>query len=97
MRCGSCKSDVTPVPPKTMAKVGLVAFYVMSLAVYTVFSLLLGLNIVLVPAAIVVGWSVGVAARRASCWSCPKCKEEMIAPEVTREPGFRLGAQPQTA
>jgi hypothetical protein len=73
MQCKSCKSDVTPVPPRTMAKLGLVA----SLVVATMFSLLLGLNIVLVPVAVAVGLSVGVAARRASEWSCPQCKEEM--------------------
>lgn len=79
MRCASCKSDVTPVPPRTMAKLSLVAFYVASLAVATAFSLLLGLNIVLVPVAVAIGCSVGVAARRANAWSCPVCKEEMAA------------------
>ena len=85
MRCTSCKSDVTPVPPRTMAKLGLVAFYVASLAVAMLFSLLLGLNIVLVPVAVAVGCSVGVAARRASEWSCPQCKECMAAPPVATE------------
>ena len=80
MRCASCRSDVTPVPPGTMAKVTLVGFYVASLTVAMVFSCLLGLNIVLVPVAIAVGMSVGTAARRASSWSCPQCKEEMVAP-----------------
>jgi hypothetical protein len=82
MQCRSCKRDVTPVPPRTIAKIGLVGFYVASLAVALVFSLLLGLNIVLVPVAIAVGCSVGVAARRASEWSCPECKEEMAAPRI---------------
>lgn len=82
MQCRSCKRDVTPVPPRTMAKLSLVAFYVASLAAALMFSLLLGLNIVLVPVAIAVGCSVGVAARRASEWSCPQCKEEMVAPSV---------------
>jgi len=68
-----------------MAKLSLVAFYVASLVVATIFSLLLGLNIVLVPVAIAVGCSVGVAARRASTWSCPQCKEEMTAPIVAPE------------
>jgi len=86
MRCGSCKSDVTPVPPRTMAKVALVFFYVASLAVYTLFSLALGLNIILVPAAIAVGFSVGAAARRANSWSCPTCKEEMSAPAMAPSP-----------
>ena len=80
MRCSACKSDVTPIPPRTMAKLSLVGFYVASMVVSTIFSLLLGLNIVLVPVAIAVGWSVGVAARRANAWSCPECKEEMTAP-----------------
>ena len=80
MRCSACKSDVSPTPPRTIAKLSLVAFYVASMAVSTIFSLLLGLNIVLVPVAIAVGFSVGVAARRANAWSCPKCKEEMSAP-----------------
>jgi hypothetical protein len=82
MHCRSCRGDVTPVPPRTMAKLSLVAFYVMSLTVALLFSLLLGLNIVLVPVAIAIGCSVGVAARRASSWSCPQCKEEMVAPAI---------------
>lgn len=63
-----------------MAKLSLVGFYVASLVVATIFSLLLGLNIVLVPVAVAVGLSVGTAARRASTWSCPQCKQEMAAP-----------------
>lgn len=74
-----------------MAKLGLVAFYVASLVVATLFSLLLGLNIVLVPVAVAVGLSVGTAARRASTWSCPQCKEEMtgttgVAPSAPTRP-----------
>jgi hypothetical protein len=88
-RCKSCKADVTPVPPRTMAKLGLVGFYVASLVVATLFSLLLGLNIVLVPVAIAVGLSVGVAARRASEWSCPQCKEEMHPAPSTEAPEVR--------
>ncbi len=84
MRCSACKSNVTPVPPRTMAKLSLVAFYVAAMAVSTVFSLLLGLNVVLVPIAIAVGGAVGVAARRANSWSCPQCKEEMAAPVVAQ-------------
>ena len=88
MLCRSCKNDVTPVPPRTMAKLSLVGFYVASLLVATLFSLLLGLNIVLVPVAVAVGLSVGTAARRASSWSCPECKEEMApapSPAATTE------------
>ena len=92
MRCRSCKADVTPVPPRTIAKLSLVGFYVASLAVAMLFSLLLGLNIVLVPVACAIGCSVGVAARRASEWTCPQCKEEMVAPAaVTTE---EVGAKP---
>ncbi len=94
MRCSSCKSDVTPVPPRTIAKLSLVAFYVASMAVSTVFSLLLGLNVVLVPVAIAVGASVGVAARRANAWSCPQCKEEMAAP-IVAEPEVTPPLAPQ--
>ena len=94
MHCRSCKRDVTPVPPRTMAKLSLVAFYVASLAVALVFSLLLGLNIVLVPVAIAVGCSVGVAARRASEWSCPQCKEEMVAPASVTTPKDEVRTRP---
>jgi hypothetical protein len=80
MRCSACKSDVTPIPPRTMAKLSLVGFYVASLVGAALFSIVPVVNIVLVPVAIAVGWSVGVAARRANAWSCPKCKEEMSAP-----------------
>lgn len=86
MRCTTCRSDVTPVPPRTIAKLSLVGFYVASLLVATMFSLLLGLNIVLVPVAVAVGLSVGTAARRASTWSCPQCKEEMPAPAPSAPP-----------
>jgi len=55
MRCRSCKADVTPTPPRTMAKLSLVAFYVASLTVASIFSLFLGLNIVLVPVALAAG------------------------------------------
>lgn len=95
MRCTACKSDVTPVPPHTMAKLSLVAFYVASLVVATGFSLLLGLNVVLVPIAVAVGTSVGAAARRASSWSCPACKEEMAAP-APAEPEAAKPLVPQT-
>ena len=95
MRCNTCKSDVTPVPPRTMAKLGLVAFYVASLSVAMLFSILLGLNIVLVPVAVAIGCSVGVAARRASEWSCPQCKEFMVAPAVATEP-TRPTQEPRT-
>lgn len=98
MRCSACHENVTPVPPRTMAKVALVAFYVASLAVSMVFSCLLGLNLLLVPVAMAIGLSVGTAAQRASTWSCPECKEEMAPPVATttpaREPERTAPARP---
>jgi hypothetical protein len=76
-----------------MAKLSLVGFYVASLAVALMFSLLLGLNIVLVPVVVAIGCSVGVAARRASSWSCPQCKEEMAAP-VASPAAEEVGTRP---
>lgn len=81
MRCTCCQSDVEPVPPRTIGKILLVVSYVAALAIATVFSCLLGLNLVLAPAAIVIGMAVGTAARMASAWTCPSCKEEMFVPE----------------
>lgn len=83
MRCPSCKAQVTPVPPRTSAKIALVGFWIAAMVISTLFSLALGLNIVLVPAAIAVGSAVGVAARRAGSWTCPRCKEELV---VVTEP-----------
>ena len=94
MRCRSCKTDVTPVAPKTMAKIVTVGFWVAAMAISTIFSLLLGLNIVLVPVAVAIGLAVGTSARRASTWSCPQCKEEMAAPAVV--PTGSSGARPST-
>jgi hypothetical protein len=86
MTCSSCKADVTPVPPRTTWKIMMVAFWLGALATSMMFSLLLGLNVVLVPLWLVIGMSVGIAAQRASSWSCPKCAAELAEPapeEVT--------------
>jgi hypothetical protein len=45
------------------------------------FSCLLGLNLVLAPAAIFIGMSIGTAARKLSDWTCPRCHEELVEPE----------------
>jgi hypothetical protein len=58
-----------------------VGFWIASLVVATCFSLALGLNLVLAPAAIVVGWSVGTSARRLNDWTCPHCNEELVEPD----------------
>jgi hypothetical protein len=56
-------------------------FWITSLIVAVVFSLLIGLNLILAPAAIFVGMAVGTSARRLSSWTCPRCKAELIEPE----------------
>jgi hypothetical protein len=80
MKCTSCKSDVVPRGPRTLWKVVTVALWVGALATSLMFSLLLGLNIVLVPLWLGIGMSVGVAARRMSSWTCPECGNELAAP-----------------
>lgn len=81
MKCPSCRAHVTPIPPGTAFKVLNVGFWICSLAVATAFSLLLGLNLVLAPTAIVVGMSVGASARRLASWTCPRCGAELFEPE----------------
>jgi hypothetical protein len=80
MICRACKSDVSPSPPRAIGKVVTLGYWVAAMATSTVFSLLLGLNVVLVPLWLAIGMAVGVAARRASTWTCPRCKEEMAPP-----------------
>lgn len=94
MRCPSCKIDVTPVPPRTMAKMAVVVLYVAMLLVATSFSLLLGLNLVLAPVAIVLGFSIGTMTRRANAWSCPLCKEELFVPYTLIAPQPEATAAP---
>jgi hypothetical protein len=86
MLCHSCRCHVTPTPPRTIWKVVNVGFWIASLIVATGFSLLLGLNLILAPAAIVVGMAVGTSARRLSSWTCPHCGAELVEPEPEEEP-----------
>lgn len=84
--CPSCKDTVEPVPPKSAWKVATVLFWIAAMVTAVGFSLLLGLNVVLVPAWLLIGMSVGVAARRASEWTCPTCAYELApAPRVVEE------------
>lgn len=93
MLCHSCHVHVQPIPPKTRWKVATVAFWIATLIVATCFSLLLGLNLVLAPAAIVIGMAVGTSARLLSSWTCPHCGAELIEPEP--EPEFEaIAPQP---
>jgi hypothetical protein len=62
------------------------AFWISTLAVAVGFSLLLGLNLVLAPAAIVIGMAVGTSARLLSSWTCPHCRAELIEPEAEPAP-----------
>ncbi|MDF2691818.1 MAG: hypothetical protein K0S65_201 [Labilithrix sp.] len=85
MFCHSCRSQVTPVPPRSIWKVLSVAFWVGSLTIAAGFSLLLGLNLVLAPAAIFIGMSIGACARKLNNWTCPRCDAELVEPEPTSE------------
>lgn len=80
MRCNSCRLHVTPSPPKTVYKVLCVGFWLCSMTVAVAFSLALGLNLVLAPAAIIIGMSVGTSARRVNTWTCPHCHAELAEP-----------------
>lgn len=81
MKCHACRTHVTPTPPRTLWKVLNVALWISTLVVATGFSLLLGLNLILLPFAIAIGMSVGTSARLMSSWTCPRCKAELIEPE----------------
>ncbi|HVH44133.1 MAG TPA: hypothetical protein VM925_17400 [Labilithrix sp.] len=85
MLCHSCRCHVTPAPPRTMWKIVSFGFWVGSLVVAVCFSLLLGLNLVLAPAAVFVGMSIGAAARKLNDWTCPRCDAELIEPESVDE------------
>ncbi len=82
MRCHACRTHVTPTPPKTIWKILNVAFWISTLAIAVAFSLLLGLNLILAPAAIAIGMSVGTSARLLSAWTCPRCGSELVEPEA---------------
>lgn len=90
VRCSCCGEVVEPSPPKTAWKVLNLFFWVGSLAVSTLFASLLGLNVLLVPVALAICWSVGTSARAAFGWSCPVCHNELPAPEVAPAPRRRL-------
>ncbi len=87
MRCSSCKKNVTPTAPRTMWKVVTLVFWIAAMAFAGFFSIIIGLNLVLAPAAIVVGMAIGTSARRAASWTCPRCGAEMAEPvSVERGP-----------
>lgn len=85
VRCPSCRIPVEPIPPKTKWKIACAVFWICAMVTSTVFSLLLGLNVILVPLWFGIGAAVGVAAERASCWTCPVCGDQVAAPEEVRE------------
>ncbi len=78
--CKACKEQVSPRAPRTAWKIATLLFWLAALATSLVFSLLLGLNVLLVPAWLGIGMAVGVAARRAAAWSCPACSAELTPP-----------------
>ncbi|MBX3232782.1 MAG: hypothetical protein KIT84_43675 [Labilithrix sp.] len=81
MNCHACKCHVTPVKPRTMWKVGVVAFWITSLVVAVGFGSIVGLSLFLAPVAIAVGMAIGTSARRLSSWTCPRCDAELLEPE----------------
>jgi len=85
MFCHSCRCHVTPTPPRTIWKLLSVFFWVGSLTVAVSFSLILGLNLVLAPAAIFIGCSIGACARKLNDWTCPRCGAELVEPEPTAD------------
>ncbi len=85
MFCHSCRCHVTPEPPRSVWKVLSVGFWVGSMVIAVCFSLLLGLNLVLAPAAIFIGASVGACARKLNDWTCPRCKAELVEPEPVED------------
>jgi hypothetical protein len=88
MMCHACRTHVTPTPPKTIWKVLNVAFWISTLAVGMVFSSLIGLNLILAPAAIAIAMSVGTSARLLSSWTCPRCNAELVEPEPQPSPAY---------
>ncbi len=85
MLCHHCRCNVTPVGPRTRWKLIIVGLWIGSLAVAICFSLLLGLNLVLAPAGIAIGMSIGVAARMLNDWTCPRCGAAMVEPEAPED------------
>jgi hypothetical protein len=100
MLCHSCRCHVDPSPPKTAWKIATMAFWISASVVAILFSIPIGLNLVLAPAAIVVGMAIGTAARRMSSWTCPECHAELVEPEPQTEvvgPAFVRGTLRQLA
>lgn len=77
--CASCKQTVVPEPPSPLWMVLNVLFGIAVLFVGVVFSLLLVLNIVLLPLWMVfMAGGISVTTRRALMWRCPECHAEMF-------------------
>jgi hypothetical protein len=98
MLCHACKCHVAPRPPRSAWKILNVALWSASMAVAMVFSLIIGLNLLLAPLAIVIGMSIGTSARRLSSWTCPRCGAELVEPETEAVliPSGPIGLQPAT-
>lgn len=80
MFCHACRCHVSPVPPRSTWKMLSVLYWISSLVVAVLFSLIIGLNLVLAPVAIVIGMSVGTSARKLNEWTCPLCDAELGEP-----------------
>lgn len=77
--CASCKQTVVPEPPSPLWMVLNVLFGIVVLLIGAVFSLILVLNIVLLPLWMVfMAGAVAVTTRRALMWRCPECHAEMF-------------------
>ena len=85
MYCNACRCHVTPTPPRSIWKVLSVGYWIGSLVIAVAFSLLLGLNLVLAPAAIAIGMSIGVSARKLNNWTCPRCDNELVEPDPVED------------
>jgi hypothetical protein len=81
------------VPPRTAWKLVNLVFWVTSMAVAVVFSLIIGLNIVLAPAAIMIGMAIGSSARRVNSWTCELCGAELM-PRELRVGDYELPERP---
>jgi hypothetical protein len=80
IHCPACRTRVVPAAPKTAWKIACAVFWICALLTATAFSLLPGLNILLVPVWFGIGGAVGAAAERAYTWTCPRCHSPVTAP-----------------
>ncbi|MBX3192033.1 MAG: hypothetical protein KF819_33895 [Labilithrix sp.] len=80
VRCSCCGEIVEPRAPRTAWKLLNLFFWVGSLAVSTLFAVLLGLDVLLLPVAVAISFSIGTSARAAYGWSCPVCHDSLPAP-----------------